>query len=454
MKKIKQLAVSLFLIFSFNICFGNPKEEDKWKIKFNTNSLRNILLEPETILENPRLFWATDSAYILSKGWHNVNKISLDDKNYYDKWLTSINEFVAVPENERKSNPAFQILKEIENRIPLFEDKSIKLLNDFLPQNDLKFNTTIYFTTKTYAFAFMHNSLILSDVLSPYFEQNPDKIFNSITHECFHLGYGFNRYLRKEMELENSFIYNTLLDGLQNEGIATYLGYLAKDFFPSENDRDYLKLNNQSEVKLLFQKINGLFEVAEQIPLDSLQKKAWEIGVVQRGYYIVGASMAKTIDEKLGRESLIETIATGPLNFVEVYNELAETDYKIFTFTYSKDQLILQQIKKTVIDKNPDEFQYLIKNLAKLEKLPTNTEKFLVKLGYQMIYLKDYFWAIEVFKRNTELFPESANAYDCLAEAYLKSGDKQQAIKFYNLALKKDPEFENAKLMLTQINKI
>jgi len=36
-----------------------------------------------------------------------------------------------------------------------------------------------------------------------------------------------------------------------------------------------------------------------------------------------------------------------------------------------------------------------------------------------------------------EAFPTSANTYDSLAEAYLNSGDRTNALKYYEMALEK-----------------
>jgi Tfp pilus assembly protein PilF len=54
-----------------------------------------------------------------------------------------------------------------------------------------------------------------------------------------------------------------------------------------------------------------------------------------------------------------------------------------------------------------------------------------------------------------DLFPDSPNAWDSLAEAYLKTGDKTKALEYYNKALKMDPKGETGKHaseMIRQIN--
>jgi uncharacterized protein len=52
--------------------------------------------------------------------------------------------------------------------------------------------------------------------------------------------------------------------------------------------------------------------------------------------------------------------------------------------------------------------------------------------------------AIELLKYNTTLYPESANVYDSLAEAYMNSGNKNPAIENYEKAVKLDSTKKSA----------
>lgn len=72
-------------------------------------------------------------------------------------------------------------------------------------------------------------------------------------------------------------------------------------------------------------------------------------------------------------------------------------------------------------------------------------------LGYQLLNRNMIKEAIEIFKLNVEAYPESGNVYDSLAEAYVKEGNKDQAIKFYLKSLEKDPSNENARGMLNRL---
>jgi cytochrome c-type biogenesis protein CcmH/NrfG len=56
-----------------------------------------------------------------------------------------------------------------------------------------------------------------------------------------------------------------------------------------------------------------------------------------------------------------------------------------------------------------------------------------------------------VFKLNADAFPQSANVWDSLGEAYLKAGDVKEAERNYEQSLHLDPNNENAKETLKKI---
>ena len=74
------------------------------------------------------------------------------------------------------------------------------------------------------------------------------------------------------------------------------------------------------------------------------------------------------------------------------------------------------------------------------EKHPAHvTERLLNSLGYSFLSMKLTEPAIEVLKLNVEKFPQSANVYDSLGEAYMNAGDKERAIENYEKSLKLNP---------------
>jgi tetratricopeptide (TPR) repeat protein len=75
------------------------------------------------------------------------------------------------------------------------------------------------------------------------------------------------------------------------------------------------------------------------------------------------------------------------------------------------------------------------------------------ELGYDILTVGDAAGAIQVFKINVDLHPNSANAYDSLGEGFLVLGDLEMAVENYKKSLKLDPESTNAKNMIESIRK-
>ena len=73
-------------------------------------------------------------------------------------------------------------------------------------------------------------------------------------------------------------------------------------------------------------------------------------------------------------------------------------------------------------------------------------------LGYQLINSHKYKDAIRVLQLNTEVYPQSANTWDSLGEAYMNAGDKAQAIMNYQKSLQLNPKNANAVKMLKKLN--
>jgi CubicO group peptidase (beta-lactamase class C family) len=72
-------------------------------------------------------------------------------------------------------------------------------------------------------------------------------------------------------------------------------------------------------------------------------------------------------------------------------------------------------------------------------------------LGYELLGEGEVEMAIAVLDLNLKRFPEDANCYDSLAEAYLTAGDRERAISLYRKALEVDPGFENPRRVLERL---
>ena len=76
------------------------------------------------------------------------------------------------------------------------------------------------------------------------------------------------------------------------------------------------------------------------------------------------------------------------------------------------------------------------------------------KVGYTYLQENNVDFAIKVFQKNTELFPNDANVWDSLGEAYFYKKDKTNALKAYRKALALDASSTSAKKMIQKLESI
>ena len=79
------------------------------------------------------------------------------------------------------------------------------------------------------------------------------------------------------------------------------------------------------------------------------------------------------------------------------------------------------------------------------------SEAELNRVGYQLLQMKKLAEAIEIFKLNVEMYPQSANTYDSLGEAYMTHNDKELSIANYKKSLELDASNTNAKSRLAAL---
>lgn len=74
------------------------------------------------------------------------------------------------------------------------------------------------------------------------------------------------------------------------------------------------------------------------------------------------------------------------------------------------------------------------------------------RIGYNYLRIENIQSALEVFKLNVNLFPDSWNVYDSYGEALFKSGNLNVAIKNYQKALELNPDNKSSRGMLKKLN--
>ena len=112
-------------------------------------------------------------------------------------------------------------------------------------------------------------------------------------------------------------------------------------------------------------------------------------------------------------------------------------------------ELLLQTISSSGIDAATRQYHQLKStqlDVYNFDEAELNT------LGYQLLGKKNFKGAICIFQLNVEAYPQSGNAYDSLAEAYMDNGDTRLAIANYQKSLELDPSNSNAVEMLKKLN--
>jgi imidazolonepropionase-like amidohydrolase len=182
-------------------------------------------------------------------------------------------------------------------------------------------------------------------------------------------------------------------------------------------------------------------------PLKDVATVAHPAGVMSRGRWLPaeklrsaldGVAAAFARDEEFARSN-VERDLSGVLAFLEQNDP----------FDGLASQLLFDVATS---ERGVERFRTLCDRLKKEKPgAPLLSEDSINQLGYRLLQSDRNAEALGVLRQNVDAHPKSANAYDSLAEAYLKSGDKESAVRYYKKALEVDPLFGNAAEMLKRL---
>ncbi|NIN00380.1 MAG: hypothetical protein GTO24_20555 [candidate division Zixibacteria bacterium] len=327
-------AFLIFLAVSFHHSHADSRDRSSSskttaaiKVIIDTSSIQKIYLKTDEVLQDTAAFWETESALKVIKRFRERQKRPVPDP----KWEKNISQIAQLSKKKRKNHPHLRMAQEVAEKIDYFHSTAIPYVSNFLPNADkMDFTLTVYLTVYTGAYRFMMSNDLYIDVAHERWKGSSQNILNNLVMVVFDLGFLECRGTRTEKPLDQKLY--TLLEYLQGRGISTYVGYKALDKFPVEGVEYYNLLESESECTRIRNKLNDLFSKAKTMADKDLRKKAVEIGVRGYAYPVVGAYMAKTIEEKLGLDALKDTITQGPLSFLKTYNRLVDDDKKIHDF--------------------------------------------------------------------------------------------------------------------------
>lgn len=109
----------------------------------------------------------------------------------------------------------------------------------------------------------------------------------------------------------------------------------------------------------------------------------------------------------------------------------------------------------------PDFIGNTAKSIQQFNELRTDTTRYfysdneLNNLGYELLYVKkDENKAIQIFKLATEIYPENANLFDSLGEAYFEADDYKNALINYKKSIDLDSNNSNARKYILELEHV
>jgi tetratricopeptide (TPR) repeat protein len=139
---------------------------------------------------------------------------------------------------------------------------------------------------------------------------------------------------------------------------------------------------------------------------------------------------------------------------VRVSGNLAWADYKQAMSIKTKDTTIVTPSNEMrVLIKDNGKWKILTQVTTFTQVSAPDLENTLNAAGYGLMQAKHIDEAIELFKMNVKLHPNSWNVYDSLGEAYAASGNKTLAIENYETSIRLNPNNDNGKAALKNLGK-
>ncbi len=297
-------------------------------------------------------------------------------------------------------------------------------------------------------------SELMAYILQQVYHQSYKELLQDFLDELKMTNTYLQDYEKHKKHLSNSYSHsgsiapldkNPLLGG--GYGMITTLPDLLK----------FMKFQLESSHPLIKESTRVLFEDDQ----DNVMGYLWQdMGIgKEEGFYYSKTGDANGVrsgilicpDSKYGQIILINNKSESALDDWEILFNKIETDL----IKYPK--INLKSVIKSQLMADPQKAKDLFLTLSKQEESYFNTDlqHALNSLGYEVLYGdKKVQKAIEIWEFATKEFPENANLFDSLGEAYFVDKAYQQAIINYEKSLKLNPKNENAKKYIAEINKL
>lgn len=378
----------------------------------------------------------------------------------------------------------------IENSVKFFRDELFPFINtnyrtkDYRvvigPQAGAVFS---FYTLMIYPELF--HSFVLEN---PFYNQNREALFN-MADSCFVAGKILDRFLYISEEnnsnpasLEKVNSFSEMMKSRMPQHFRFYLnlkepsGYFvppvpAKEGFQKLFEGfafpDSIKVKNVNEIKDFYFRVSQNYGTELQPPEIILTFKSDELISARR---FTEANDLLEYQLSLYPRSLNALMRIAGLNVTSGNYEAAIRYYDEFLKIMPSDAIAIRnrrnnvekyikeslvyKLEKDILSAGIDQaVRNFNRSRSSKENKLTFTENDLNTLGYALLLRGKQAESIKIFRLGTETFPESANLFDSLGEAYMNSGDNKRAVECYEKSLQLDPGNDNAKKKIEQLRR-
>jgi hypothetical protein len=283
------------------------------------------------------------------------------------------------------------------------------------------------------------------------FGQGAESAGNVLVHELTHSAYEHSWFLRTEPTLENGNL-QWLIDELQNEGLATYVAYQVQDQYPSPLDTVYMRMDSALWVRTLVARLNRLWAKADALEPAAFARKVAGVWDGRKQANILGGYMARTIDERLGRDALAATVAEGPIAFIRAYNAAADEGMRIAFDAPEPPDSVYLDLRSAVVAEDLAGVERLLADLETGGREPNTYETYVLYAAGQMLLRRGHTnLARRVFQHHVAVAPDNGNGYLGLGESYQVQGAAEPMVEAFEKGLELNPRAVWAALALQEV---
>ncbi len=277
---------------------------------------------------------------------HDTNKIAkIINHPAYKLVFEHSNRFSSTPLNEEKlilslkeKSTAFDFTNIVE-RLPklisiinFLKNNEQKMKKEFAPLSQAYLPKNYIPKVRVYFVIGGYNGIALNDQVAmnidwEQFRNDFQEILLYLPHELFHIGFAHYHQLPDISAVKTKDDLKKIIMRItMDEGLATLVPYKKRIALNALTDYDYSILSDDSllskkvkQFKIIMQMLN---KNSNSIVTDKLLGEALGQCSGDRLFYIVGCYMGLKIEQKYGKNKLIELIKQSPEKFFEIIEEI------------------------------------------------------------------------------------------------------------------------------------